>query len=541
MTVLYDWRFLAQVGGETQVDGEDLAQSMAQKIKDHAEASLREYRDDLGLPIPSALTIRIKCQVLGDKDGYSPPFGDSVDLRLETYRNALVEPALSGFPPGEDWDAPDKYWKYTIDHELFHTIQWTTANLLVETGKGNHTLVESPAAAGPDLLAEEDDAHTTYLDWTNSFAQRPHPSIAQGAIFFPSDDAYAAASVLQYWGERFGPQDESDLEKRVARFLYALMGAPGISQEDDFVETIGYDWNASAYGHADLGAALRDYYLAHYALRAANVSANENVMYAILDAETGHGRPAGESAPNQAPYPDFAIPNAIPIPVQGDDLPFGTRLAGDVYELTFPPDTIQVAVHLRAARGAYSTALVPVMPNEQFVLDDDLLLSGPSSAGSVDRTVNVLGAERLALVAVRSDQLPFGGALELTATPIQGTPSATFLSPTSQVLKRAQQRPIVLNVQLALDGVPLTGDFARSQFQVKVNGLNATLTEAPYRPGGDYYHIEAWAPASLGAGTYDITLTFDGQEFQVPGNPDLSIDQDTPPAWWTVRAGLPGA
>ena len=508
VTVKYDARMLAQQ------DSIAIAQAMAQKVKDRAEATLLAYQA-LDLPIPAAVRVDIKCHVgflWFERDGRVGERG-VLDLKVDMIRNELADAAKKGFPPGEAWNNPGKWWKDTIDHELFHIVQYETANLAAEVLEGNHTKLESMAVAGEDLIADVDDIAATYNRLVGEFADlRPHASLRETGL--PSDDSYRAASVLQYWGERYGPPNDPNLEHRVAQFLMKVMTAPNLDQTHDFGATIGYNWTTNTYGDADPVTALRDYYLAHYALRANNVSASSNAAYAILDAETGHGLAAGHPALNQAVYPPFNMLNRQLTIVPGVNtfsLPLDRPMSGDVWEFTFPAGTTDLAFHLdTSALGGFRTAIVPVKPNEMFTIDPDLMFSGPTTFSPIDKPVRVLGAERVALVMVL-ERPWFGGNLELKVTPLQGAPGVTFLAPAAHQLRTATSGPIVFNVRATIAGQPVTGDLPRSVFGVRAGATVADVRTVDFR--GDSYHIEAWAPASLGAGTYPLTLTFNGQDF----------------------------
>ncbi len=559
VTVVYDWHMLAPLVGE--------ADGMAQAVKDRAERTLDEYgsqgvdnQPGLGLPTPAALRIEIRCRTEPiDAIGLTSEPG-KVQLRAENIRNWLAQEARDGFPAGGGWDAAGAPWKSLVDHELFHAVQWESGfNPVIEEANFNQTEIESPAVLAQDLLADVDDldlasTDQSYLSWVKLFAdQRPSidaPGSLLGLVFGDGRAPYEAASILQYWAERHGPQNpDVDLEHRAIAFLQALMAAPYSHQTTDFAATLGYNYQTHDYRYADLVGALRDYYLTHYALnRAINVSATQNAAYALLDAKTGHGLTPGDPAPSQASYPSFDVTGRQ---LQTTDSPWSLPVkqwSGDVYELRFPAGTTHLELHLDSSfsTGRFAIGLVPVNEANEFVIDPTLLRGGPRSFVPMDVTLPVVGVDHVALVLVHGidppgDELSSSGdgttTLDLTAVAKSGQPGIDFLPPSTHELRNPLAGPIEVNLVPTLGGQALGAGLPRNAFRLTVNGLNATIRSADYRDGA--YHLVAWAPASLQAGTYPMTLAFAEQQFSVPGG--MVIDQAAPPIWARISAGTTAA
>jgi alpha-tubulin suppressor-like RCC1 family protein len=527
-TVRYDARFL--VDESTDLFAAE-ARAIAEKVQERAERALDYYGTvglgaadpGLGFALPETLRIEISCSLDFGPESIDPPTDGFVgepgviQLRLETVQAQLAKAAIDDFPSGDAWNNPGRGWKNLVDHEVFHAIQYAAPNgdLRGRYQFDGHTMIESPARLAQDLFPDTDDlAGSQYLSSVGSFAQNK-PSVDRRE----SDGAYDAAGVLQYWGERFGPQEEANLERRVAEFLVELISAPGPQ--------------VKAYGHAmggDALAALRDYYLAHYGLRAGNISAAENRSYAILDAETGHGGAGGLVPGYQAVDVDVQL-----------DLSTGTAQdgvavepwAGNVVEITnIPDDATHVALKLDSGFGLLTTrgflsAVVAVNPGEDFLIDPQLMLAGPNVFAPIEQRIPVIGRTRLFVVFVNGN---IGGVDYLvSAEAVQGAVDMQFVDPTGNDPHRIQSataEPVLLEVMLTVDGQSMPGDLPRSAFEVQIGGIDASVATADYR-GGEY-HLTIWTPSGLGAGSYPMTVTFAAQDFEVPGG--LVIEEDAPQA-----------
>lgn len=427
VTVEYDPGFLVDPG---RPDFEADAELIAGFIKRRAEEGLDHY-EGLGMATPAAVTIEIKCQLeyfirTIDAPGFTGG-GDLVQLRASNLEGWFAQDVKNDFPAqGAVWNAPGAEWRGLVDHEMFHVVQWassatsSTMGLDRRWNNGDHAWTESPAVLAQDLFAETDDLDPlpgSYLDQLGQFAANAR--VPLDIPVHDMDDApqYWFAGALQYWAERFGPQGEPNLESRAARFLDALARGTccHTSEVIDFGRVITYDWEAGRYGpqagaYGRAISALRDYYVAHFALRATNVSASEQSRYAILDAETGHGlAPGVEPGGGVGQYPELeqirgeldltAGPDTI-----ADDLP---AAQGEVYLIPVPAATVDVELDISAADvddatadSAMRIAFVPVGADGSVVVDGALMPSAPRPGQTLTRTVGMTGRTALALVLV---------------------------------------------------------------------------------------------------------------------------------------------
>ena len=524
VAVRYDARFLVD-------ESRDLfaaeARAIAEKIQERAERAVTVYQG-YGFTLPDEILIVIKCQpefaVFNvAADGFVGEPG-VIQLRLERIQNEFAAPAVAGFPAGGGWDDDGAAWKNLIDHEVFHTVQYEYESLRSRFISQELTLIESPAVLAQDLFPETDDLAPTgprsgdeYLDSVEDFAI-DKPSV-DNRSWGDYGASYDVPSVFQYWGERFGPQGIPDLEQRVADFLKILIDTTS-PQPDGYAEATG----------TDALAALRDYYVAHYGLRASNISSSENETYAILDAESG------------PTYPTLQVRDALdvsagPVTEAADTGPW----AGDVYEVVnLPADATHVALRLDS-RGflgflgpGFSTAILPVNPNEEFVIDPDLFLDGPTPFGTIEMKVPVVGRDRVAIVFVNGSGVD--RTFDVTAEAVSGVVGMQFVDATGadpHVIRSAASDPILLEIVPTLDGEPVPGDLPRSAFDVAVDGSTARVSSVTYRNG--VYRLLVWAPSGLADGGHPITVTFADTSFVVPGG--LVIDPDAEPTLQLVRAG----
>lgn len=538
VTVRYDARLLTQAGFA------DDAFEIAEKVQERAEHALRHYgsagvngQPGLGFNLPDAVLIQIRCQpqfgpVPVDANGFVGEPG-VIQLRLEFIRNQLAAAALNDFPPGGAWDAAGAAWKNLIDHEIFHTIQYEYEDLRLRFLGGDHTITESPAMLAQDLFAETDDlAPTTVLDAGDDEYLEVVRRFALDKPTIDVDDRedpakYHAAGVFQYWAERYGPQDVADLEQRVAEFLKALIDAPG-PETRAYRATLGYDYATGTSRLVDAVAPLRDYYLAHYGLRASNISAAENADYAILDTESG---PAYEPLGR---LPHFDLVLDTPHVSEQTTLPW----QGDVIELDLPDGATHLGLTLDSSftgllgRG-FVSAIVPVNPGEEFLIDPQLMFDGPRTFSSIPKRLPVIGRDRVAVVFVNGHD--YAQEFKVTAEATAGAVAVQFVDPTGDdphVIQSAGSAPILLEIVVTIDGEAVPGDLPRSAFEVLIDQQDATVSNVDFRDG--VYHLTVWAPVTLGPGTYPMTLVLAAQNFDVPGG--LVIEEATPAPTQVVRA-----
>ncbi len=533
VTVRYDARFLVD-------ESRDLfaaeARAIAEKLQERAERALDWYgtkglvqgEQGLGFELPEAVLIEIVCQPMFgplpiDTDGFVGGPGH-IQLRLERIKNELGAAAITGFPAGGNWDKDGAGWKNLIDHEVFHTVQFEYRSLLTRFLLQEQTLIESPAVLAQDLFPDTDDlAQSEYLQRVARFALTKPSLDIQG---WGDPAGYDAPGIFQYWGERFGPQDQPNLERRVADFAKVLIGAAG--QPDAYSEAIGSDALPS----------LRDYYIAHYGLRASNISAAVNAEYAILDAETTHGQPAGQGSP-AGQYAPLVAPVQIDLSAGGATMVSLRPWQGDVVEIiNIPSDATHVALHLDSGwsgllnRG-FLSAILPINPGEEFILDPQLMPEGPNVFRPIEKRIPVVGRDRLAIAFVNGNSV--AADYQVTAQAVRGQPGMEFVDPTGADPHRiaSTAQPILLEVVPTLDGEPVPGDLPRSAFKVSVGQLDATLSGMTFQNG--VYHLTVWAPGSLGPGSYPMIVRFAEADFDVPGG--LVIEDTVQPPPQLIRAG----
>jgi alpha-tubulin suppressor-like RCC1 family protein len=562
VTVRYDPRFLVDM---SLPDPLGAADDIAHYVQSRAEAALTRY-SDLGLPIPPNLTVEISCQlewlqaplfanqVLNPQPPGFTGGARHVQLLASFLEGEFVDAVRNGFDPGP-WSAENARWKQTIDHEVFHSVQWEVDNLAIRYAGGDHTYTESPAVLATDLFASADDLDASqYLDQVGQFA-RNNARILDVTHLDPANQAeYQAAGALQYWAERFGPQTETNLENRVARFLNALIranfqaGVWGVATDGEvaaFGEALGYDYSSSQYDDSDYGAldqaygraldALRDYYAAHLALGAQNILDPEasSGRYAILDAITGFGLPPGITpAQGVGDYPRLATVAELDLRAGPDTATRSlSSTQGEAFLIPVPSATTDVELTISVAPvGDPSAKSAPRLGFVRFGADGSVAMDpvqmpiGPEPGQSMSYSLGMNGYPTLGLVVVAGNR-PLTYTVEASA--IIGTAAVAVDAPTTTDPVRVHdaREPLVLQATPTINGfTPWHLD--RSSFRVRIGAVYAQVAAA-YQ-WGDGYRIEANIPDTLGAGTYDLTVEYAGVSSPpVPGG--LVIDNALPP------------
>lgn len=559
VTVTYDPRFVVDPSLPNALEAVD---DIAHYLQNEAEAALARY-DELELPTPAAITFEITCEI-GPIEVPPWPFSipvnapamtrgpGAVEIRADYVEREFSDAVRSNFQPGA-WSEPNAYWKQElIQHEVFHNVQWETGSLVVRELGGDITWVESPAELATDLFAGADDiAGTGYLRQMGAFAAEPDRAL--DTHLRETSRPYQSASVLQYWGERFGPAAETDLERRVARFLNALIRAPfpwgipgyviGDGEVAAFGATLDYDYTSGTYDSSDYGSldrayerglnALRDYYAAHLALGAPNVQEVAEGRYVIWDAITGHGYPPGLA-------PAEGVAEYWPLGTESDlDLRNGpdqvTRplspTQGEAFLIPVPPATTDVELTITvdpvndpSAKSALRLGFIRIGDNGSVVMDPVLMPVGPEPGQSSRYSVGMTGSTTLGLVVVAGNR-PVTYTVEATA--LTGTPAVAIDAPTTadpQEVSDARES-LFLQVTPTIDGFTpwyLDG----GSFEVRIGGANAPVANAYRWQGG--YRIEADIPDTLGAGTYDLTVEYAGVTSPTATG-GLVIDNTLPP------------
>jgi alpha-tubulin suppressor-like RCC1 family protein len=562
VTVAYDPRFMVDPSLPNALEAAD---GIAHRLQNEAEAALARY-DELDLPTPAQITFTVSCEIdpievtIGPVTlSYRPQTtaitidGGHVQIDAAEIEKAFSDAVRTDFDPAGTWDDPNAIWRQElIQHEVFHTVHWQTDNLVFRVLSGDQTWVESPPELATDLFPDADDTqNTAYLEEVVALARNDNRALDTG--IFERDRPYQSASVLQYWAERYGPQNEPNLERRAARFLNALIRAPfpaGIGFEvgpndgevTAFGATLDYNWTSSQYDDSDYGQdrayeraldALRDYYAAHLVLGAPNVVQQAEGRYVVWDAITGHGWPAGQApAGGVAAYESLQSESDLDLTIGPDQVTHGLApTEGEAFLIPVPAATTDVELTITvdptsdsSAKSALRLGFIRIGGNGSVVMDPVLMPVGPAPGQSASYSVGMTGSTTLGLVVVAGNR-----ALTYTvdASALTGTPAVAIDAPTSadpQQVTDARES-LFLQVTPTIDGfTPWYLD--RGSFAVRIGGVPARMANAYRWQGG--YRIEAEIPDTLGAGTYDLTVEYAGATSPtVTGG--LVIDTALPP------------
>lgn len=528
VSVKYDPRFLAH---ENRPDFEDEARDVAVAVQARTEQILSEY-GSLGLNLPGHVGIEITCRmnvVLNLVPTGNPPGitegEDKIKLRADLIASEFY---------GSVNTTPGVAWRNLVDHELFHSLQFkellsfSPIFALRYWANGSRTVYESGAVAAQDLLADTDDRQLetqfAYLNEVADFFTGKPPVDITGDR---DSRAYEAAPVLQYWGERFGPAAETNLERRVARFL-ADLADPNLARM----------WAVrGAMGGHDPYDALRDFFVTAYARRAPNMLAPANQGYRLLDEVTVHGGIPGTGGGTQ--YPSL-ITNPLEL---GESVALNLDPAqGDIYELPLPGGAQRVRIDLDAdetggtvfgllkGTSPVRTGFVSTAADGTVVIDPRYMPRGPKpDEGVQSTTVSVVGASTLAVVLASSED---AASLSLTVTDVGGDPSLAIQHPSAA--SPLQLAPATRHAQLAIFVIPQfeneSGDpeFApgllADAFDVEVDGISASVTGAIELDGR--YVLFARPAVPLNDGTHDISVDFAGASAQANDAVVVGADQE---------------
>ncbi len=521
--VEYDPRYIVD---ERRADYVAEAALIATTIRDRAQTTLARY-DQLGFEVASQVTIRIKC---------SPAFygifhpgrrglaqSDHEIELLSDYVRVEFAAEVVAYGNGGGWSPPLGGWTNLIDHEAFHTVQYRMG-FPVQTAAlgGDPVTLESTPGTAQDLVdIERDDSDlrlefSSYLNAIQPLFGEPHAAIDQ------TDAEYASAAVFQYWGERFGPSTQPDLEQRVGSFLEVLLAAP-----DDRLTAMGraldYDWATGAYRPiTTLGPeqralnALRDFYVAAYATSAQN--AVDFDRYAIRDHLVNHvGGGSG------SPYPAWELSGSAPIGPSGavfSDIALA-RAQGGTWEFGVPQDAAEVLVEIATTEPGLVGQDAPlrvgvVLKNKNGLGPDDdviaidpaLFRAGPVGGSVLPVAVPTAGYDTLA-VAVIAGNRPV--RFNLTAQ-VSSTVDLTIHEPTSQsqyVISSADQLVYAL-VAPTTDGQFQPGLTTRS-FRMWIDGQETDVRFAPELEMLGRYALYGDLPAGIADGTHDLEVEWNGQ------------------------------
>lgn len=562
VSVRFDPRFLI----DRSLHDDAVADAIGRNLQSAAEDAL-DYYGSLGLPIPDTVTLEISCRIewlqapwfLNQVLTPQPPAftggAGHVQFRADYVKREFADAVRTGFDPGA-WSAANADWRETIRHEAFHAIQWEVDNLMLRHLGNDHTFIESPAVMVADLFADTDDLdNTQYLGQLADFTTNDKRVF--DVVDRDPDNAaeYQAAGALQYWAERFGPQDETNLERRAAGFLNALIRAPfqttrwADGELAAFGATLGYDYSSSAYEDSDYGAlnegyaraldAMRDYYAAHFALQMDGVTPEIENRFVIQDANTGHGLPPGvPPGGGMADYPDLTtIPdlNVTAGPDQYDGQLEATE--GEVLLVPVSATTVAVDFDVSAgpandpdAKSALRLGYIPIENDGDAVLDPVMMPVGPQPGKSAPtRTLGTIGRSAIAVVVLAGNR---SVEYSIAATPRTGTPALTISNPTSADPYEVTdaREPLVLDVRPNLDGV-MPSSLDRAVFASVVGGLPASVTGL--MRDGEGYQLTVDMPNGLNPGTYRIEVEYLGATATVVDG--LVVDSAVPPRPAPVR------
>ncbi|MGH2488279.1 MAG: choice-of-anchor X domain-containing protein, partial [Candidatus Limnocylindria bacterium] len=283
--------------------------------------------------------------------------------------------------------------------------------------------------------------------------------------------------------------------------------------------------------------------MAHFALRATNVSAQQNARYAILDAETGHGYPPGITpAGGVGAYLEMVVRGQLDLTTGPDAV--ADHLAaseGDVFGIPVPAGTAAVEFVITTdgaadagADSAMRLAFVPIGDDGSVVVDPVLMPSGPQPGGSLTKTVGMVGRTALALVLVAGDRAV---SYTVEARAISGAVNVAIDDPTATNPYRVASplEPMIVTARPTIDGdLPISLD--TTSFAMMIGGLDADISSVVLRDGA--YRFEANIPNSLGAGTHPVRLAYAGTEVDVPGG--VTIDAAMPPREYQIGSVTSG-
>jgi hypothetical protein len=433
VTVHYDSRFV--VDESIDPDGR-FARQVAEALRDRADLALEAF-EELGFDTPQALSLDIVCSLALVLQELTPPGALAVvvdqgrvqirsDYVAQQFAPVVLHQLAAGGPEAprpDGWNSPPASWVNTVDHEIFHTVQYRMRDLLgLPVGLpafwmhyyllDNDTVFESTAVLAQDLIADADDEGLVadsgqYLDWISRYMTDRSP-----IDLAPPPDNYRAAAVLQYWGERFGPAGAQTFEHRVAEFMRRLL--------DPLWVRTGAMIHAIA-GQADVYDALRDFYVGAYSLDAPNVSHTNNSRFQILDAVIPHGADEPGQDPNVPP--DYTPLRVEPLGIgtaQGGRLQSTEAIATETsvsagvtrlrVSVTPTATTIPCARILNLellscpAYGDLRVAIVPKRADGHVVLRDAWMTQTEGNGQTFTRVVDVAPGWSVATILVGSHQ-----------------------------------------------------------------------------------------------------------------------------------------
>lgn len=530
----YDPRFLASPSDPDYLAKATIA---AQVIQTRGLYTIGQYRSlfssfGAGSDIPSHVEIRMQCHplLLNLFETNPPAFTESANLVKFRAGDALgqgladwvkAEYAAEQTPGVPHPGMVSQQWADTIDHELFHTVQyqhlgnfaWFPDFYIKYQLEGEHSQTESGAQLAQDLVADVDDVHETdrsglqllpgsFLWAVNQFLG------GTKTIDTPqySNESYVAAGFYDYLGERFGTGPADHQEQRVAEFA------------GDLVDVSGLGGVARAMGKRsslDVVDALRDFLVALYVRKSPNWSQLPPRLR-ILDEIVLHDQPL-PPLQNTGPNPALNWGDvATTLGVQANDTPVSDTLdaaSAKLYEVTIPGGTPEVRVTIVDDSGPiiagragirYGTPLrlgfAPVTSQGDVVIDPAFFKTGPVVGQSAYTDIPVAGMAKLGIAVVGLSRANF----TIRVTPRPG-PAGITLSAVSPVTQAHLDQGLEVLAHPTMAGVPSRG-LPKSAYTATIDGTTEAVTGA--FDAGSTQVLFVALPSSLAVGTHTVELTY---------------------------------
>ena len=347
--------------------------------------------------------------------------------------------------------------------------------------------------------------------------------------------------MLQYWGERYGPQAEIDLEQRVADYLRALTEMPSSVGLTALGRSIDYDYGSGIYP-SDVEApdramdAFREFLVASYMHAADN--ADDFPQYQLRDELISHAGAVVGSLPNYPATPELQL-----APQEFGYWRAEEILAGraKLYPVDLPADAATAAVSLSGEIDlsdgrALRLALVRerTTAGERIVHVSTRLMASqanlpPWESWAVDG-IDVDGWDRLTVIVVGAPNGSWTYDLRVSTAsapaPVAAASEDSVQALTGSLEIGADRQagvPLVMSLSLEDAGGPITEATAVATINApglathRVYLADEGLNEAGMRDDGRFAAI-SWATAD--AGSYPISVHATGT-----GNDGLSFDE----------------
>lgn len=552
VTVKYDPRLLLP---QNHPDFEATAQKIALEVRKRADKAVARYRA-LGYITSPVVEIQIKCDigvsplnfdefhfffinaeiVPQGSDGFTEA-DNTIKLRASRIESEFKPIVQANFPRDVNgnavggWDTARRYWVSLVDHEIFHTLQvknigdWAASvDALVQTIEGNRLTMESGAVLAQDILVDADNLGIVAGNWIAYLDQIQPWFAAQNRLNLQRTEAYYnAPAVFQYWGERYGPPAASR-EEQVLDWYMRLIQPFSLNPLDP---DAGFAAMKEVLAPVDIYDALRDFYIAAYVRRAANVAGQAGPLsiYRFLDEEDLR------AATPTAAYPPLATQPALDLATGSKtvthDRSDPVRASGpEIYELTLPVNASKVRVSIDAIETGgvgpmnWFPGTSPVhiafvkaqngQPDQRTgAVDVGPFTLGPRpDQGELVKTIDVAGHSRLGVIVVASDD---DAAFTIRFDLETGAPDLSIVHPTpttpARVVAGSASQGVLVSTLPTIAGVPAVG-LDRSSFTARIGTTPATVTGVV--ASGNRWVMVLDPQTPLAAGTYSLSVTFQG-------------------------------